>query len=347
MLYQVKTTAHTYTVSDDIPKEHARLLVQGQLLTLDPLLSFELHCATEGIVVKTVAGGFYALVGRPDRIFTLLATQAYEVEITVTAATYLPETVNISIPQTTTFPIAHPPITLRHIPVYLQIQTTQTLNGDNTTPVVNATISTVEDDLRLLRTPLHAPHAQNAVVTGCTLATVGAARTLAAAAPTGVTQLQLTDVTGLANGHTLRLGSDNVFELVELTVVNAGNGQVDLAQATTRSHSSGTTARRVNITTSANATTLAQAVERDDGVVQLAAPLIEPVLRVAGTNASETEHAYVGAVGDVNGHARFAGVSQIKSLTLMATQGTLNGTCAVQINYQQAINHAHIPMASP
>jgi hypothetical protein len=91
--------------------------------------------SVDGLVGQSASGGVAGLVGVPTRALPRLDTQAYLIDITVSAAGYLPWTSTVTVPIQATFPAAFSglnlgPVRLRRSPVTLEI-TTLSLDAQN------------------------------------------------------------------------------------------------------------------------------------------------------------------------------------------------------------------------
>ena len=77
MRYQLNVNQRIYTVVDD-GTETFQLLLSGQVLSAEwsePLPTFQIEVDRPDIYVKIMAEGYFALAGKVERLFPMLAVQ--------------------------------------------------------------------------------------------------------------------------------------------------------------------------------------------------------------------------------------------------------------------------------
>jgi hypothetical protein len=316
MTYQVTANQRLYTVVDDL-MDIFQVIVTGRVTSAEwnlPLSTFGIEVDRPDVFVKTFPTGYYALAGKIPLLFPELDTQAYALQITVSAPGHTDAVVTVPVAIGSVFPLAEQGFALNYDPVRVQGRVTLAATG---APVVNASVRVDEANLATLRAPTRFPHANGTTVRSGALNPSGALRTVIESALPNAQQLLLSDTTGLGAGSILRLGDAHAFTFVVLDSVPQP-GEVLLRGTPARSVPLGEEARLVTFAPDGGAQLLTDDLPAGTGLLPLDANLGGDALQIDDADPLLAEYFATGAVTDSMGYYRLNGVGRRQTIHLRA-----------------------------
>jgi hypothetical protein len=379
----IATDQKLYRVSPDDPVPAAgllRALISGQILdelTADPLRVQphpEVFVEEPGFSVQVKADGVFAIAAVPRHRFPFLATQAYEVHVTVQALGYVPLKLAAQIVQTPLFPSKLPalvdlgPLPLHRQPVLIAGRVVRKVPPF--VPVVGATVRVTgiwpvlpppnsapppdSPSLIALRASLYSPrNPATATALPVTLSAVaGQAKRLPLGAAAGGAALSLSNRLGLnlAGGDVLWIDpGTSAEEFIQTTKVQGAStatqpSEAQLAHALRHHHESDTAVEvATSLTPPGAAKPLTRPAITGDAVIFLSdltgwsAATAAKIDDGVSTEYHATSH--FTATTDAGGFYRLPPISRVVQVAL-AAQGP-SGTQAIElsIDYSQPINH--------
>jgi hypothetical protein len=335
--YQTQAQGLLYTVVDDLQITYLALItsslvdeVFGAPLLVQAVITPDLL----GLGVNFTGGALFAVTGYVEVVFPKLATTPYTVKLNIVAPGYRPTSATVSVPVGSTFPIAVPPIPMRPLPVRLQ---GRVVNAVSRAPIGAATISSTDNTVLLVRSPLYFDHLSGVTVNAYTFPTVGAALNLAVPGTGGSSTVFLNNNAGLA-GQTLQIGSgsDPLAEIVTVQSIGPAAGQANLQHNINSSFPANTSAQLVNPTPAAGSTTLKRSSNAGDGLLVLNGAL--PAQGVQIQDGAQSEYHHLNAITDGNGYYHANGIAGVPSLNLSASAGGPPATTSWFLVYQDPVN---------
>ena len=197
-----------------------------------------------------------------------------------------------------------------------------------------------------LRTPLYFPHAVGTTVQQRQLTTSGTARQLTASVTGGNQVLTLNDVTGLAVGDVLLIGTNAAGEYVVIdSLPQDAPEQIILRNILNYSFAAGTVVQKYAPGASGTSTTLTRQANAGEGVVFLpinlpAAPT--DLIEIADTTAEFVEYHALGAITYDNGYYRLDGFTRVQTVYMDASAvdyAAMQSPAAWTIDYGQPVNN--------
>ena len=316
MTYQLTANRRLYTLVDDLTTIF-QVAVTGRVMSAEwntPLADFQVEVDHPAVFIKTFPTGYFALAGKIPLLFPQLDTQAYTLQITVSAPGHEGATVIVPVPIGSTFPLAEQLFPLNFTPV--RIQGRVTLAATNA-PVVTAIVTVDEANLATLRAPNRFAHANGTQVNSGTLNASGALRTVIESAPPDARQLRLSDTTGLGGGSILRLGSPTGYTFVVLDSVPQP-GIVLMRGTPRRSVNQGEAARLVTFAPDGGSQQLTADLLAGTGLLPLNGTLGGDALHINDVDPLLAEYHAVAAVMDSQGYYRLSGVGRRQTVHLRA-----------------------------
>jgi hypothetical protein len=316
MSYTVTANQRLFTVVDDLT-DVFQVVVTGRVTSAEwntSLAAFQIEVDHPDVFVKTFPTGYFALAGKIPVLFPQLATQAYTLQITVSAPGHEGTTLTVNVPIASTFPLAEQNFPLNFTPIRIQGRVTLAATG---TPVVSAVVRVDEANLSTLRTPTRFAHANGTPVNSGALNPSGALRTVIESAPPDAQQLRLSDTTGLAGGSILRLGSATGYTFVVLDSLPQP-GTVLLRGTPRRSVNFGEEARLVTFAPDGGSQQLTADVPAGIGLLPLDGTLGSDALEIADADPLRVEYHAVSAITDTQGYYRLSGVGRRQGVHLRA-----------------------------
>ena len=323
-----------YWVVDDQSTRIAALVIlratgeDGQALA-----DVRAQCDRAGTTVRVVEGGYVVVIGMPARVFPGLATGPDALTIVLTAPGREVLRLPVTIPQGAALPIQLGDVVAPGRAVTLAGQVRR-LNAA-APPIPEALVSCLSDAAvpglhpLALRQPLRTAAPAGTAVTPSTVTEAGTTRTVTAPAPAGTDTLALSSRAGLGPGVTIRVGTPDRAQLVEVAEVVppiAGAGLVRLARPLLATAPDGSPARRATVAAAGAPVGLLRDAHPGDGVLSLVADLAPDFATVGG------ETYPCGAVADASGYYRLPGVRGFASIAVKATAAGLAGSQPVTVH---------------
>jgi len=324
-----------YTMVDD-PEFVYQVCITGSLNDESAGSALGVQAAIEadrpGLNVKVLPCGLYALSGYAAEVFPDLAVTAYTVHLTVTAPRYRTQVVTVNLPAGTTLPVVVPPVKLRGAPVRLQ---GRVVKDSDRTPIAGAMVTSVNANRLTLSTPAYFGHASALSVETATLTPAGPARSLVSTAAGGGATVVLNNNAGLPGGTVLQFSTGADAEIAVVASTGAA-GAVTLTAPLNSTHAAGTAVREAAVAPGGSAA-LTRDVDAGDGLLQVAAVVAGPVVRVV--DGVKTEYHRLGAQTDAAGYFHWNGVAGVSALDMQASAGGLsNLTQSWTVDYDSAVN---------
>ena len=316
MTYQRTANQRIYTLVDDLT-EIFQVVVTGRVTSAEwntPLANPQIKVDHPAVFVRTFTTGYFALAGKIPVLFPELDTQAYALQITVSAPGHDGSTVTVAVPISSAFPLAEQSFLLHYTPVRLQGRVTLASTG---APVVSATVRVDEANLSTLRAPTRFAHLNSTQVNSGTLTSSGVLRTVIHSTPPDAQELRLSDTTGLGGGSILRLGNPMAYTFVVLDSVPQP-GIVLLRGTPRRSVNQGEVARLVTFAPDGGTQQLSDDVPAGVGLLPLDGTLGGDALQIDDPNPLQVEYHAVAAVTDSQGYYRLNGVGRRQTVHLRA-----------------------------
>jgi len=321
---QIQAGGRIYTTVEDLRTRY-RLVFGGRVVEEDggaPLRApFAVTAGYPGLWLKALRDGFFAAGGVPERLFPLLATTPYAVDLEVTAAGYRPASASVHLPAGAAFPRPLVTLELRRLPIRIQGRVVETAGERE--PIAGAAVDVADPRLLALRTPLRFAHPAATPVAACPLAPVGGALATRRVAAAGGTVLDLDRRTGLAPGSVVRLGAAGRYEfrLVDAVATPpdpSQPGEVTLRQPLLRTLEAGGAVQRVDPGAATATTTLAAAAEAGEALLRLGDDLDAAAVRIEAELSPRVEYQAVGTVTGGDGYYRLDGVGPVSRVRLEA-----------------------------
>ena len=121
--YSVTTNQHQYLVVDDLTTRFGVLMigrVVGTGLLTNLSIEASLVPSSLALSINQFDDGSFAIIGHPQRLFPLIATQPTTIELKISADTYQDKSIQFTLPASTTFPVDLGEISIIHRPIRLQ-----------------------------------------------------------------------------------------------------------------------------------------------------------------------------------------------------------------------------------
>lgn len=350
MVLEIGTRAPRRTIQDEGRTYFAvtDLVLQDQLIVAGRVLDALTGEPWRGpFAVRAVAGdpqrtkvgrdGFFAVAADPRIAFPLLAAQPYTLEITLTSRGFRPVTLSVNLPAGATFPRPEFEVGLVHLPITLAGRVVEATVAR--APIPGALVTFADDELALLRTPLHFDHPAGTEVRAVALNPAGALRTLARAADRGATELRLSSTAGLGPGSLLELGPERRREVVVIANLPGAPGLVRLTAPLARSFVVNTAVQPVNAVDQPPAALLDAAVFAGGAVLPLTAGVAAAALRIRPLAAPELEIHRVGALTDADGYFVADGIDRPRLAAVRASAaGFLPGDVVWAADFRTGFN---------
>lgn len=326
---------YSYLSVEDLRLAFA-VLIQGSVV--DEVTGGPLHArltvsaSHPAALAKGFGGSLWCVSGYPEQVFPALPD---DLTVSLSCPGYRPATVLVNVPASAVFPFDAGAIAMRPEPVRLQGRVVQVAGARD--PIDGAAITTPTPDLTLLRTPIHLDHAAGVTVRRRALNAAVPATTVATSAFGGATTLLLNDVSTIAAGAILQLGSDRDMEFVIVSSVEATLNTVTLAGPIRRSLPAGSPVQRVTKGGVGTSQTLTRSALAGDGLLRLSGTLPEGTIEIL--DGASTEYAITGALTDARGYYRLDGVGGAVLFELQASAPTfVTQTTGVALDYTAPVN---------
>jgi hypothetical protein len=333
--YQTQAQGMVYTVVDDLQITYLALITSSFIdevfetpLQVQPVITPDLS----GVGVNYSGGGLFALTGYGEIVFPKLATKAYSVTLNIVAPGYRPATVTIGVPAGSTLPFVVPPIQMRPLPVRLQ---GRVVKASNRSPVVGATVSSSDNTVLLVRSPLYFDHLSGRTINGFNITLGGGGLSLATPILGGSSTIVLNNNAGLA-GKTLQIGADPLAELVTVQTIGPAAGQANLQNRLNSSFPQNAPVQVVTAFTPAGSTNLHRGSNAGDGLLVVSPGLTAPVIQIV--DGAQSEYHLLNAITDGSGYYHVNGVAGVSSLALAANGGGPTANTTWFLVYNDPVN---------
>ena len=316
MTYPLTANQRIYTLVDDLTAIFQVVLI-GRVLSAEwntPLSTFHVDVDHPDVFVNVFSSGYFALAGKIPLLFPELDTQAYGLQVTVSAPGHESVSAAVVIPIASTFPLAEQLFSLNYNPVRIQGRVTL---ASTLAPVINAGVTVAEANLATLRIPTRFAHVNGTQVNSGALNASGALRTVIESASPDAQRLRLSDTTGLGVGSILRLGSPSAFLFVVIDSVPEP-GAALLRGTPRRSVNQGEAAQLVTFVPDGGSQLLTDDLPAGIGLLPLDGNLGGDALQMNDADPLLVEYHAVGALTDSQGYYRLSGVGRRQTIHLRA-----------------------------
>lgn len=317
--YQTEAQGIVYTVVDDLQLTYLALItsalvdeVFGTPLQVEAVITPDIS----GMGVNFTDGALFAVTGYVELVFPKLATTPYTVNLKIGAPGYRPASATVPVPVGSTLPIVFPPIKMRPLPVRLQ---GRVVKESDRSPIAGATISSSDNSVLLVRSPLQFDHASGITINAFTFPPAGPARNLAQPVTGGSSTIFLNSNAGLGATQTLQIGADPLAELATIQTLGPGAGQVNLQNNLSNTFPGNAPVQQVTPTAVGTSATLSRSSNAGDGLLVLGAPLAATGVQVA--DGAQSEYHLLNAISDSSGYYHLNGLAGVPSLNLQASAG--------------------------